>query len=523
MNFRNVFSLSVIAASLALGGCNPTSSTTTPVTKASSVNTDKPNVIYILVDDMGYGDIEPFGQQKTRTPNLQIMADEGMVFTQHYAGNTVCAPSRAALMTGQHSGHGQIRGNYEMGGYLDSEEGGQEPLDGRTISIADVMKDAGYATALIGKWGLGGPGSIGVPTKQGFDYFFGYLDQKQAHNHYPTHLWQNEEKFPLDNEWLHPHPGFPEGADKYDESVYEQFKRTDFAQERLTEEALDYVAKNKNNPFFLYLAYAAPHAALQAPDEEIAKYNFEEEPYTGETFFNYVPSFKPRATRAAMISHIDEGVGRLIQQLKDLGIDDNTLIIFTSDNGPSPEGGADLEFFNATAHLRGIKRDFYDGGILMPMVARWPGKIKAGTKNDHVSAFWDVMPTLADIANVEAPKTTDGISFLPALTGNGQQQKHSSLYWEFHRSTGGHTQAVRMNNVNGSDWKVIRYYNGTSEDGAEIELFDLTNDPSETTNLASKNPELVKKALKLMDESRTESYMNSWNFDFKGQNRKKAY
>ncbi|MBU2881519.1 arylsulfatase [Psychrosphaera sp. B3R10] len=512
MNLSNLFALTSLAACLSLAGCSGASKSESDT--VANVKHDKPNVIYILVDDLGYGDIEPFGQEKIKTPNLQKMANEGMTFTQHYAGNTVCAPSRAALITGQHSGHGQIRGNYELGGYEDAEEFGQMPLVPNSPTIGKLMQKAGYETALIGKWGLGGPGSYGLPTKQGFDYFFGYLDQKQAHNHYPTHLWKNEEWFKLDNEWVHPHAPFPKGADKNDPSVYEQWKRPDFAQQRLTNEALEYVEQNKDKPFFLYLAYAAPHAALQAPDEEIAKYDFEETPYDGSTDGGYLPSLKPRATRAAMISHIDEGVGQLMAKLKKLGLDDNTLVIFTSDNGPSPEGGADLEFFESTGELRGIKRDLYEGGIRMPMVARWPEKIKQGVRNEHISAFWDVMPTLADIVGTEAPKETDGISFLPALTGEGQQQEHDNLYWEFHHWNGTHSQAVRINGVKGSDWKAIRYFNGKKGKQPKVELFDLTNDPSESTNLVAKHPEIASQALELMDNSRTRSFIDTWNFDY---------
>ncbi|WP_339722536.1 arylsulfatase [uncultured Paraglaciecola sp.] len=478
-------------------------------------SSDKPNVIYILVDDMGIGDIEPFGQKLIKTPNLQRMADEGLIFSQHYAGNPVCAPSRAALMTGQHSGTNQIRGNFELGGFADEEEFGQMPLQPGTETVAKVMKKAGYTTALIGKWGLGGPGSYGVPTKQGFDYFFGYLDQKQAHNHYPSHLWENEERFALNNEYLDPHGQLDEDADPNDPASYAKFKRSDFAQQRLTEQALDYIEGNKQKPFFLYLSYAAPHAALQAPDKEIAKYaHFEDTPYDGVADGSYLPAFKPRATRAAMISHIDQGIGLVMDKLKKLGLDENTLVIFSSDNGPSFEGGADLEFFNSNSKFRGYKRDLYDGGIRMPTIARWPTKVPAGQVSDHVSAFWDVLPTLAELVKIEAPKNIDGLSFLPTLLGQEGQQQHSSLYWEFHHWNGSHKQAVRIQGQKGADWKAIRFFDTQSKDGTAIELYNLDIDPQEQINLASEHPDLIAQAEELFVSSRTRSFMDSWNFDY---------
>jgi len=475
---------------------------------------DKPNVIYIIVDDMGIGDIEPYGQQHIKTPNLQQLANEGLTFAQHYAGNTVCAPSRAALVTGMHSGHGQIRGNYELGGFLDEEEFGQMPLNPGTQTIATVMNDAGYNTALIGKWGLGGPGSQGVPTKHGFDYFFGYLDQKQAHNHYPTHLWQNEDKFPLNNSFVHPHQSLPKGVDVNDPESYQAYLREDFAQERLSNEALRYIKANKDSRFFLYLAYAGPHAALQAPETAIDQYDFEETPYQGIKDGGYLPQRRPRAARAAMISHIDEGVGRVMSLLKELDLDENTLVIFTSDNGPSFEGGADLDFFDSNAQFRGHKRDLYEGGIRMPTIARWPGKVAKGTTSQHVSAFWDVLPTFADLVDAPSPKKTDGISFLPALLNEGEQQQHDSLYWEFHHWNGDHAQAVRIHDEVNGDWKAVRVFNPKNRINPPIELYNLAKDPSETIDLAETHPEIVQQAAKLMKKSRSTSFMNSWNFDY---------
>ena len=471
----------------------------------------RPNVIYILADDLGIGDIEPFGQQRIKTPNLNRMMREGMVLTQHYAGNTVCAPSRAALMTGLHSGHTQIRGNFELGGFTDEEEFGQMPLNPGTATVATMLQDAGYRTGLIGKWGLGGPGSYGVPNKHGFDYFLGYLDQKQAHNHFPTHLWENEERYPLDNAFLHPHQSLPAGADPYDFASYEPYKRKDYAQTRLDNAALAFIETTDEQPFFLFLAYASPHAALQVPDEDLVYYSkFDETPYTAKQ--NYLPHPKPRAARAAMISNIDRSVGAIIDRLEKLGISDNTLIIFSSDNGPTPEGGGDMEFFDSNSMYRGYKRDLYEGGIRMPTLVRWPGRIQPGSRSDHVSAFWDLMPTLADLAGTVSPNN-DGLSFLPALLQAEGQEQHKSLYWEFHNTRGGHAQAVRFLDDSSKSWKAVRLYNESSDTKAVLELYDLDNDPGESMDLAAKNAKLVEWATKIMDSSRSRSFIDAWNFD----------
>lgn len=498
---------------VACNGATPAADSTT----SHSAKADKrPNIIYVLVDDMGIGDAGPYGQEVIQTPTLDRMAEEGLKFNQHYAGNPVCAPSRATLMTGLHTGHTQIRGNYELGGFTDDTEFGQMPLHPNTKTVPKMLQQAGYETALIGKWGLGGPGSYGVPTKQGFDYFFGYMDQKQAHNHYPTHLWKNEEKFPLNNEWVDPHARLAQDADPNDPASYEGFKREDFAQQRLTEEALKYVSEKREKPFFLYLAYAAPHAALQAPDEEVAKYSHIEEagPYDGKKDGKYLPVFKPRATRAAMISHIDQGLNQLLSKLKALGLDKNTLVVFSSDNGPSFEGGADLEFFDSNGPYRGYKRDLYDGGIRMPTIAYWPGTIAGGRTTDHVSAFWDWMPTLAELAQTNAPKKTDGISLVPTLLNKGEQEQHNNLYWEFHHWNGTHKQAVRIRDEVKGDWKAIRFFNGKKDTNPAIALYNLKQDPSETTDVAAQYPDVVKEAARLFKRSRSRSYLDTWNFDY---------
>jgi len=473
----------------------------------------RPNVIYILSDDLGYGDVGAFGQQHIKTPSLDKMAAEGMRLIGHYAGSAVCAPSRASLVTGKQPGTVQIRGNYELGTFLDEEEWGQMPLRPGTETIGTMMQQAGYQTALIGKWGLGGPGSYGTPNKQGFDHFFGYLDQKQAHNHYPTHLWLNENSFPLNNEYLDPHQKLPEGVDPDDPESYLPYKREDYAQQRLADDALRYIEENQYKPFFLYLSFAAPHAALQAPDEELEPYShFEEISYAGENQ-GYIPVHKPKATRAGMISHMDRSIGDVLAKLEELNLDKDTLVIFSSDNGPSWEGGADLTFFDSNGPLRGYKRDLYEGGIKMPTIAWWPGKISKKSTSDHLSAFWDIMPTLADLAGVEAPSDADGISLLPTLLSEEGQEQHQHLYWEFHNNNGEHSQAIRLDDDK-NQWKAVRLYNSDNRTNPPIELYDLAIDQEEQSNIASSNPEMIAKMKQLMDESRTRADIDTWNFDY---------
>ncbi|MCA0900810.1 arylsulfatase [Microbulbifer agarilyticus] len=501
---------SVLAASLLLPGYGELGA------HAANASEDRPpNVIYILADDLGYGDLGAFGQQHIETPSLDKMAEEGMRLTQHYAGSTVCAPSRASLVTGKQPGVVQIRGNYELGTFLDEEEYGQMPLRPGTETIGTMMQDAGYKTALIGKWGLGGPESYGTPNKQGFDYFFGYLDQKQAHNHYPTHLWLNEERFPLDNTYLDTHQKLPEDANPNDPASYLPYKREDFAQQRLADDALRYITEHKDDPFFLFLSFATPHASLQAPDADIAAYaesGFVETPNLGGGQ-DYMPVQNPKAVRAAMISHLDRSIGDVLAKLEELQLDENTLVIFSSDNGPSWEGGADLAFFDANGPFRGYKRDLYEGGIRMPTIAWWPEKIHPGSNSDHMSAFWDLMPTLAEVAGVDSPETTDGISFLPTLLGETGQKLHSHLYWEFHNNNGNHAQAIRLDDAAGQ-WKAVRLYNEGQRENPPVELYNLKVDLAEQHNVAGAHPERVAQILALMKSSRTRADIDSWNFDY---------
>ena len=436
------------------------------------VQPQKPNVIYILADDLGYGDIEPYGQQIIKTPHLNQMAREGMLFTQHYAGSTVSAPSRSSLMTGLHTGHTQIRGNKEI------VPEGQQPMKGDTYTIGKMMKDANYSTGLFGKWGLGYPESRSIPKTMGFDEFYGYNCQREAHSYYPDHLWKNEEMVILEGN--------------------QNGERNTYSQELIHQEALSFIRNHKDEPFFAMLTYTLPHAELNLPHDSIYHLyedKFEETPYTG----GYHDSEKPRASFAAMVSLLDKYVGEVLAELKALGIDDNTIVIFTSDNGPHMEGGADPAFFNSSGPLRGVKRDLYEGGIRVPMIVRYPNHIEAGATTDHISAFWDIMPTLADLTQttLTADANTDGISFLPTLLNKGKQKAHEYLYWEFHE--GGGRLALRED-----DWKLV-VLNAKTPEKEVIELYNLADDLGETNNLAASQPEKTKEMNAKMRSLRTES------------------
>ncbi len=463
----------------------------------------KPNVIYIFADDLGYGEIGAFGQKLIKTPTLDQMANDGMIFTNHYSGSPVCAPSRSTLLTGKHTGHTQVRDNYELGGYLDEEERGQLPLKAGTFTLGKMLQDAGYKTAAIGKWGLGAAGSEGAPNKHGFDLFYGYLDQKQAHNFYPTHLWRNDELAPLDNEYFHPHQAFE--GDPTNPADYDKYKGTDYSIDRMTNEAKVFIDENKDNPFFLYLAYTIPHVSLQVPDEYLKQYDgmFEEDPYLGDNM--YLPHMRPKSAYAAMISLMDNHIGQILSQLENLNLTNDTLIMFTSDNGPTYVSGVDVELFNSTDGLRGLKGDVYEGGIRVPMIAKWPGEIDKGTKSDHISAIWDVMPTLASLTGSDIPDDIDGVSFLPTLTGNGTQQQHDALYWEYHDARWDGAQAARL-----GKWKAVRL-GGKSNPDAPIKLYDLQSDPTETSNIADAHPDIIKQVQAVFDD-RTVSEIEGWNF-----------
>jgi len=427
-----------------------------------------PNIIFILADDLGYGGLGCYGQEKILTPRLDRMAVEGMRFTQAYAGSTVCAPSRCSLMTGMHQGHAFVRGNTSMVDRV------RVPLRPEDTTVAEVLKSAGYATGLVGKWGLGDTGTSGAPNAKGFDEFFGYTDQYLAHNYYPETLWRNDTEVPLEGNVLEA-PNICKTCTTYSHDLF-------------TKEALGFIERHKGAPFFLYLAYTLPHANNEA--KRLREHGMEvpsDVPYSDKSW--------PPAQRghAAMITRLDQDVGKVLDLLEEQGIAKDTLVIFTSDNGPHKEGGADPTFFEDSGPLRGIKRDLYEGGIRVPAIAWWPGTIAPKTESDYPWAFWDFLPTAAELAGQKAP-TCDGISIAPNLLGRPEQQKHHEyLYWEFHE--GAFKQAVRM-----GYWKAVR-----NKQDAPIELYNLDQDFAETTNVAGEHPEVVAQAAALFSEARTES------------------
>lgn len=468
----------------------------------------KPNVIYILMDDLGYGELECFGQQKIETPNIDVLRAMGMKFTQHYSGSPVSGPSRCVLMTGMHTGHSQVRGNDEVeargevwshAAMLENPElEGQVPLKEGTMTLGKMMKGAGYTTGCVGKWGLGYPGSVGVPNKQGFDFFFGYNCQRQSHTYYPAFLWRNEKRVYLGNEVVDPETTkLSKMADPRDERNYDKFVQKTYANDVMFDELMDFVDVNKANPFFLMWTTPMPHVSLQAPERWVKYYvnKFgDEEPYIGNK--GYYPCRYPHATYAAMISYFDEQVGKLVQKLKKEGIYENTVIVFTSDNGPTFNGGSDSPWFNSggifKSELGWGKCYVHEGGIRVPTIVSWPARVKSATETDHISAFWDVMPTLADIAGVECPPT-DGISFLPTLLGETKKQKqHDYLYWEYPEGKG--SRAIRK-----GDWKLM--VTNIKKGPETIELFDLNKDVQEQNNIAEKNPKVVKELIDLMKKS----------------------
>jgi len=455
--------LGLSTAALTLTGCNR------PFQKASGDAHKKPNIIYIIADDLGYGDLGCYGQKIVKTPNIDRICAEGMKFTQHYAGSTVCAPSRCVLMTGLHTGHCQVRGNREV------KPEGQAPMKPGTVTITTLLNKAGYTSGMFGKWGLGAPGSASDPTVY-FDRFYGYNCQRQAHTFYPTHLWNNDKKVGLDGKT--------------------------YSHDLIMNKAVEFIKTNRNKTFFCYMPVTIPHAAMHAPKKLHDKYR-KLFPQFESKIGKYAKTNtkNPIAAFAAMIEHLDNGIGKLMSTLRQLGIDDNTIVMFTSDNGPHLEGGHDPKFFDSNGPLKGFKRDLYEGGIRVPMIARWPGRIEPNTQTDHISAFWDVLPTICEIANIEPPKNIDGISFVPAMLGK-KQKKHKYLYWEFHKKGG--KQALRM-----GKWKAVRL-GASSNPNAPLELYDINTDIGEKNNIAANHPDIIAKINNIMDQARTHS--DKWPF-----------
>ena len=464
----------------------------------------KPNLIFVLADDLGYGDIGPFGQKIIRTPTLDKLAAGGMKFTQHYAGCPVCAPSRCVLITGKHPGHEFVRDNHEIGTWYSFQ--GQIPLPAAEPSLAAALQSAGYATAAFGKWGLGGVGSEGDPLKHGFDHFFGFNDQRQAHNYFPQYLNEDEEKFILtgntnvsEQEGLSIAPG----ADPNDPGSYASFIGKQYAPDLCNERALKFIREHKDKPFFLYYPTTVPHLALQVPEDSLAEYRgkLDDRPYAGGN--GYLPQRYPRAAYAAMITRMDRDIGKMVQLVKELGLENDTMFIFTSDNGAVfPLSGVDPVYFQSNGKLRGYKQDIYEGGIREPLIVSWPGHVPAGTTSSLVTGFEDWFPTLLELAGAqdEIPKSADGISFAPTLLG-GRQPERPFLYREFH-GVGG-MQAVRV-----GDWKLVRLHllkTPRKPAAPTTELYDLGNDPGETANVASAHPDLVAKLGKIMLAQHTPS------------------
>ena len=460
-----------------------------------------PNIIYILADDLGYGELGAYGQEKIKTPNLDRLAAGGMRFTQHYTGAPVCAPSRYMFLTGTHAGHAYIRGNYELGQFADELEGGQMPIPETTPTLAKMLKKAGYQTAMVGKWGLGMPNTTGSPLVQGFDYYYGYLDQKQAHNYYPTHLWENDEKDPLNNEYFLVHNRIKEGSGQ---AAFDQFKGMDYAPDRMLKKALHFLdTTTVEKPFFLYYPSPIPHVSLQVPDSLVNAYreSFEEAPYYGTK--GYTAHQYPKAAYAAMITHLDSEVGKIWEAVKARGQEDNTLILFTSDNGPTFAGGVDATYFNSAAGFRGLKMDVYEGGIRIPFIAYWKNTIQGGQISDLVSGHWDMYNTFAELVGQE-PSSPDGISILPELLGKTQIEQHDFIYFEYPEKRG--QIALRM-----GDWKGVKIEMKTIPN-AKWELYNLKNDPAESINLASQYPEKILQLDSLQKLAHRHPHIREWEF-----------
>ena len=467
-----------LLATLGLGACSPAPK------EPKDNNRQKPNIIYILADDLGYGDLGCYGQKTLKTPHLDQMAREGIRFTQHYAGSPVCAPSRASLMTGRDPGHCRVRGNYETGPH---GFGGELELLPTDVTIAEILKRAGYQTALVGKWGLGMDGTTGEPNKKGFDYSYGFLNQAHAHNQFPEYMFRNGIKQEV--------PENRGGKCNY------------FSNDIFTDDAISFLEQRKDSPFFLYLAYVTPHAEMLVPEDSIFnsyKGKFKETPFVMGTdgsngtdpFGAYRSQSYPEAAFASMITHIDNDVQKVLDKLKELGIDKNTLVVFSSDNGPHKEGGNNPYYFDSNGSQRGIKRDLYEGGIRVPFIVRWPGVIKQEQESNQISAFWDILPTFAELTHVDISKdTVEGVSLVPTLLDDPDKQKqHPFLYWEFHENKYS-DQAVRM-----GKWKAIRH----DPDG-QMELYNLEVDREEQNDLATEYPGIVGKMDSIMGHSRAEN------------------
>lgn len=459
-----------------------------------------PNIVLIVADDLGYGDLRCYGQQKIRTPRIDRLAAEGLRLTQHYSGSPVCAPSRCVLMTGKHPGHAYIRNNTEV------KPEGQQPLTAETVTLPELLRECGYATGGFGKWGLGPPGSPGDPLRQGFQRWFGYNCQRAAHNHFPSWLWDDERRRPLENPEFAAHQRFPTGLDADDEANFAGYRGAVYAMDAITEQAVAFLRQPRQGPFCLYFPSIIPHLALQAPADALAEYQgqFPEQPYLGQS--GYLPHRTPRAAYAAMVSRLDRHVGQLVDAVEELGLTDETLFVFTSDNGAAEPGvgGADTQFFQSVGPLRGWKGSLYEGGFRVPGIVRWRGKTPAGGVSSRVSGFEDWLPTLLELAGRRdlVPADTDGVSLVPALLGQPQPER-PFLYREF--SGYGGQQCVRV-----GPWKAVRQKltppRGTAPN-EHVELYHLEDDVAESRDLSAEQPETLAKLRNILRREHTASAM----------------
>jgi len=463
----------------------------------------KPNIVFILADDLGYAELGSYGQKKIRTPHLDRLAKQGMSFSRNYCGNAVCAPSRCVLITGKHPGHAFIRNNGEV------KPEGQRPIPDSEQTIAEGLRKRGYATGAFGKWGLGGPGTEGDPVYQGFDRFFGYNCQRHAHSYYPSYLWSNSTRVTLNNKPPVPgHASLPKGANPRDPKSYNIFKGKDYAPDRINEQALNFIRANKDRPFFLYYPTVIPHVALHVPDEELKPYHelgWKDPPFTRDGGYGYTPHFTPRAAYAAMITRMDKYIGRVLDLIDELDLADNTIVIFTSDNGTTHlKQEVDYDFFESVGKLRGLKGSLYEGGVRVPLIVRWPGRIKAGSSSDFVTGFEDWIPTLLELAGHkgEEDKELDGISIAPTLLGKKQPEREF-LYREF--SGYGGQQALWMGKWKGIRQRLLRDKKKSDKEKLRIQLYDMEKDISESEDVAAKNPEVVARIRKLLKQEHTPS------------------
>ena len=468
---------------------------------------ERPNIVFIIADDLGYGDLGSYGQKVIRTPSLDRLASQGMRFTQHYSGHNVCAPSRCVLMNGLHPGHAYIRDNRQAQRFDLKYTEGQTPVPPGSLKLPLLLDELGYTIGGFGKWGLGPVGSTGDPLKQGFDRWFGYNCQAVAHNFYPTHLWDNDRQIALNNPAFPAHqPKLPPDADPNDPKTYAHFSGNDYAPDLIGAKALEFLRDNKDRPFFLYYPTTVPHLALQVPQDSLDEYagKIPDEPYLGG--HGYLPHRQPRAAYAAMITRMDREVGRVMDLISELGLDERTIIVFVSDNGPvfDRHGGTDSDFFNSAAGLRGRKGSNYEGGLRVPCIVRWTGKIKPASVTDHISGFEDWLPTLLELAGAKEriPGDIDGISFAPTLLG--QKQEHRPFVYRESPGYGGQ-QSIRA-----GDFKAIRTNlhprpKAPDQKPGEIELYNLASDPTESKDIAAQHPDVVEKLSAMMQREHVKS------------------